>query len=112
MLQCSQQCGEGERTREVVCLSRDYRRSEECEWGDMPERTGSCQEQRCGGKDIGDTRDEEELDSNSDADIVEEVDSEEEDDFEGNESEDCKLLCGKVFPLIPHNFSPIYRGDN
>ena len=88
MLQCSQQCGEGERTREVVCLSRDYRRSEECEWGDMPERTGSCQEQKCGGKYTGDARDQEELDSNSDA---EEVESENE-DFEANESEDCKLV--------------------
>ena len=102
MLQCSQQCGEGERTREVVCLSRDYRRSEECEWGDMPERTGSCQEQRCGGKDIG----------NSDADMVEEVDSEEEYDFEANESKDCKLLSLRVFPLIHHNFSPICGGNN
>ena len=89
MLQCSQQCGEGERTREVVCLSRDYRRSEEGEWGDMPERTGSCQEQTCGDTDDGD---EEALDTSSDFDIVEESNGEEEDNFEASESEDCKLI--------------------
>ena len=50
MLQCSQTCGEGEMTREVVCLDKD-RISQYCHYQDRPEAARECQEQLCGDTD-------------------------------------------------------------
>lgn len=50
MLQCSQTCGEGEMTREVVCLDKD-RISQDCHYQDRPEAARECQEQLCGDTD-------------------------------------------------------------
>ena len=52
MLQCSQSCGEGEMTREVVCLDKD-RISQDCHYQDRPEAARECQEQQCGDTDTG-----------------------------------------------------------
>jgi len=48
--QCSQSCGQGEKTREVVCLFKD-RISQDCHYQDRPQAVTECQEQHCGDSD-------------------------------------------------------------
>jgi len=83
---CSQQCGEGEKTREVVCL-HNYRLSEDCMRGEMPERTQTCEERKC-----EDASKKDETDSYSDVDSIEEEDDEEEEDYEENEEKDSLYM--------------------
>lgn len=85
---CSQECGEGEKTREVVCLE-SYRMSEDCMRADRPERAEACQEQRCGDEDTGDEYgDSEEEESMNNDDMVEYEDGDEE-EYEVHETEDA-----------------------